>query len=87
MAAMRKVSIVALAVRNRMCLNASVMTTPKNTPIKIDTIASARNWPIMIQGVLAVNGLLCMLRTTLNSTMDTMSLKIPSPKMQEYSLG
>jgi len=52
-----------------------------------DTKASRKNYPMMIKGVAVVISELMTLSTAPNRMMDTLSLKIPSPKMQEKSLG
>lgn len=82
-----KVSVTAEIVRKRMCLNISAVSMPKNIPIATETAASEKNWAIIKKGVEAENSMFCSCNTVLNNTIETMSLKTPSPKMHEYNFG
>jgi hypothetical protein len=86
-ASIMKVSVTAEIVRKRTCLNIKAVSMPKNIPIATETIASERNWARIKKGVKAENEILCSCKTVLNRTIATMSLKTPSPKMQEYNFG
>ena len=59
------------------------MSIPKIIPIETETIASDKNCPIIIKGVIVSKAVPYNRVTTLNSTIETMSLATPSPKMQE----
>jgi hypothetical protein len=83
----RKVSVTAEMVSDRMCFNISDVIKPKITPMATETTASAKNCPKIRSGVVPVKLVPCSSKTVLKSTIDTMSLKTPSPKMHEYSFG
>lgn len=86
-ASIMKVSVTAEIVRKRMCFIVRAVSIPKKIPIATETIASERNWARIKKGVEAENSMLCSCNTVLNSTIATMSLKTPSPKMHEYNFG
>ena len=86
-ASMIKVSVTADIVRNLMYLNIRAVTIPKTNPIATETTASEKNWARIKKGVEVENSILWSAKTVLKSTMETISLNTPSPKIQEYSLG
>jgi hypothetical protein len=81
------ISITGLWFRNLICLNIKEVRDPKIIPIPTDTNPSKKNCPMIIKGVAAVMSELITLSTAPKRMIDTLSLKIPSPKMQLKSLG
>lgn len=81
------ISITGLWFRNLICLNIKEVRDPKIIPIPTDTNPSKKNCPTIIKGVAAVMSELITLSTAPKRMIDTLSLKIPSPKMQLKSLG
>jgi len=78
-----KVSVTADLVSIRRCLNIKQVKNPKKMPTKIETTPREINCPIIINGVEVVNFCPWSDLTVLKSTIDTISLNTPSPKMHE----
>ena len=87
MANMRKVSIMGVTVMNLKCLKIKDVITPYTRPTRIDTTPRSRNWPTITKTVLVWKVCDWRLFTVLNNMIETISLKTPSPKMHEKSLG
>lgn len=84
---MINISMTGLWLRNLQCLNMREVRDPKIIPMPTETNPSKKNCPITMKGVAMEGVELMILSTAPNRMIDTLSLKIPSPKMQLNSLG
>lgn len=84
---MTKVSVKTDCERNLIDLKIKVEKTPKNIPIAILTVPTRKNCYINRNKVCPENSFPCKLIMAMYNVIATMSLKTPSPRMQENSLG
>ena len=71
----------------RQDLSRNEVEKPKVKPISVETILRVINWPMITKGVSQSKVACCRFSTVPNSTIDTMSLRTPSPKRHEKSFG
>ena len=83
----KNVSDIGLTLIKLKCLNAKLVTNPKNSPIESEMTPSKINQPKIMKGVAAVNDVWSNDETVLYRIIAMMSLNTPSPKTQLKSFG